>query len=33
MIRNCFLRKIQYHQWQSDLTALGNLTDLIDDKW
>ncbi|EJW84797.1 hypothetical protein WUBG_04293, partial [Wuchereria bancrofti] len=32
MIRNCTLRKGQYYQWHADLTAFGDLTDLIDDE-
>ncbi|VDP11740.1 unnamed protein product [Onchocerca flexuosa] len=31
MVHNCILRKDQYYQWHADLTAVGNLTDLIDD--
>uniref|UniRef100_A0A0R3RK95 Uncharacterized protein n=1 Tax=Elaeophora elaphi TaxID=1147741 RepID=A0A0R3RK95_9BILA len=31
MIRNCILRKGQCYQWHVDLTAFGDLTDLIDD--
>ncbi|EJD76071.1 hypothetical protein LOAG_16904 [Loa loa] len=32
MIRNSVLRKGQYYQWHANLTAFGDLTDLIDDE-
>ncbi|CAG9531657.1 unnamed protein product [Cercopithifilaria johnstoni] len=32
VIRNCILRKGQYYQWHADLTAFGDLSDLIDNE-
>ncbi|MCP9265730.1 hypothetical protein DINM_021106 [Dirofilaria immitis] len=32
IVHNCILRKEQYYQWHTNLTAFGDLTDLIDDE-